>query len=176
MKASKARTDQFGYTSPASAQMSGPGSGRSATFLSTFTAKRNSASKLIDQFQVLRSRYPSLPSDSVLYQSNPPTLSIQASGSSSSLSGGRFDPSAPSMAGRRGSPAGMMMNGQISKMDYKGKGRISNDGSYSNGGNDYLALDMGNGDSYGGNGDGSMQQMQLQQTQQVKCFTIYLLL
>ena len=57
-----------------------------------------------------------------------------------------------------------MMNGHA---DYKGKGRMTNNGSLENGqGNDYLALDMGNGGAYG-NGDTSMQQMQLQETQQV---------
>ncbi|CAD6579865.1 MAG: cis-Golgi t-SNARE syntaxin [Cyphobasidiales sp. Tagirdzhanova-0007] len=132
MKASKARTDQLGYTSTGPSQSSAPPS-------------------------VLRSRYSLLPADSVLYQSQSQSLPGQGiqgvgptSGASSSLPG-KYNNSSS------------MMNGHA---DYKGKGRMTNNGSLENGqGNDYLALDMGNGGAYG-NGDTSMQQMQLQETQQ----------
>lgn len=58
------------------------------------------------------------------------------------------------------------MNGSTGAgYDTKGKGRASYD---QNGGNDFLALDMGSGNNPYGDGDGSMQQMQQLQTQQVR--------
>ena len=101
----------------------------------------------------------------MLYQSNfhpVPGItngSASSSSSSSSLPGKYYD--------NPNNSAGMVKtgNGNGFNTDYKGKGRISSNDAAA--GNDYLALDMGNGSSYGG-GDGSMQQMQLQQTQQVR--------
>ena len=144
MKASKTRTEQFGYTNPsAGAGSNGPASGESTPSMDLECPSQARAQVLLISLQVLRSRF-SIPADSVLYQ--PASTSSQQSAYGNGT------------LARRGSPANLP--------DYKGKGRSSDDGG-SRGGNDFLALDMGgNGSSLGGLESGQQIQMQAQQSNQ----------